>query len=220
MKIVSQSVLQPCGISPLHGRSQRGDFVGALCSHPNLGLSAPFPSSSHSWRGGRGRNTLALMGIQIYLKPSGQLSFCSVREPRSAAIPITDKMYGPVQGDTAWFKLWGQTQPLSPNRPPWEDSNHPSRGITLTLNGQWPQSGGRSREATQSWPWQPSPIADPAPFSKQVLLLPQNSVAPLHPSNQKSCSDTHAPCFRTPRGPGLGWHRQYSPAKPDLLLSA
>lgn len=91
MKTNSQSVLQPCGILAWHGHSQRGDYVGALCSHPNLGpsFSAPFTSSSHGWRGSRGRNTLALMGVPIHLKPSGQLSFFSARDLCSAAVPIT-----------------------------------------------------------------------------------------------------------------------------------
>lgn len=64
----------------------------------------------------------------MHLKPSGQLSFCSVRDPCSAAVPITEKMHGPVERDAARCKLCGQSQPPSPNPLPWEDSNHPSQG--------------------------------------------------------------------------------------------
>lgn len=68
------------------------------------------------------------MGVQIQLKPSGQLSFFSVRDLCSAAIPITDKVCCPVEREAAWFKLWGQNQPLLLNPLPWEDSHHSSQG--------------------------------------------------------------------------------------------
>lgn len=67
-------------------------------------------------------------GSQIHLKPSGRLSFFSVKDLYSAAVTITDKMHGLVERDAVWFKLWGQTQPLSLNPPPRQDSNHPSQG--------------------------------------------------------------------------------------------
>lgn len=130
MKIISQSVLQPCSILQWYGHRQKGDLVGAFCSHPNLdpSFSAPFISSSHGLRAGRGRNTVALMGVQIQLKPSDQLSFFSVRDLCSAAVPITDKVRCPVEREAAWFKLWGQNQPLSLNPLSWEDSRHSSQG--------------------------------------------------------------------------------------------
>lgn len=54
--------------------------MGAVCSHPNLdpSFSAPFTFSSHGYRGVRWKNMLALVGVQIHLKPSCQLS--SVRK--------------------------------------------------------------------------------------------------------------------------------------------
>lgn len=75
---ISQSVLWPRGALPLHGYSGRGDLAGALCSHPNRGpsFSASFTSSIHGCGGGRGRNK---PGVQIHLKPHGQLSAFRVR---------------------------------------------------------------------------------------------------------------------------------------------
>lgn len=131
-------------------------------------FSASFTSSIQGCEGGRGRNK---PGVQIHLKPHGELSVFSVRPMFSCCPCYRGDAW--LCADSVWFRLWGQAHPYPSNHCHGMTAVIPSEAITVTRSSHW-----LSSERTQSCPFHLLLLQAQHPLLSRCFLLPQNSVSP------------------------------------------